>query len=165
MVDLNSYLPLRGDYLWVIVGLLLIVGEIFSGGFVLLWFAVGALVAGLCAFLGASFNVQLSMFSISSLLLFTASRTIFRRVLMRGRPSVSTNVDAMIGRQAEVMEEIGPGMRAGTVKVGGETWGAISDGTVYRPGTVVTIEAIQGLKLRVRAIDQAESLADARRKT
>ena len=163
MLDLNNTLPIRAHYLWMIAGLLLVVGEVLTGGFVLLWFAIGAVAAGACAFAGTSFNVQLVAFGVSSLLLFLGSRTIFRTVLMRNGHKVPTNVDAMIGTQAEVLEEIGPGLRAGTVKVGGETWNAISAGAVLRSGTKVTIEAIQGLKLRVRPIEQDSPLAEAGR--
>jgi len=150
-------------YLWIVGGLFLVVGEILTGGFVLLWFAIGAFAAGLCAFGGASFDVQLIAFGVSSLLLFMGSRTIFRTVLMRRGRNVPTNVDAMIGTHAEVLEEIGPGLHAGTVRVGGETWDAISTGIILRSGTRVTIEAIHGLKLRVRAIEQDSPLAEAGR--
>src|SRR5438045_1729486 len=102
MVDLNGPFPFQAHYLWIVGGLLLVVGEVLTGGFVLLWFAIGAFAAGLCAFSGASFNVQLIAFGVSSLLLFMASRTIFRTVLMRRGRNVPTNVDAMIGTQAEV---------------------------------------------------------------
>jgi membrane protein implicated in regulation of membrane protease activity len=163
MVDPNDPLPFQAHYLWIVSGLLLVVGEVLTGGFVLLWFAIGAFAAGLCAVAGASFNVQLIAFGVSSLLLFMASRTIFRTMLMRRGRHVPTNVDAMIGTEAEVLEEIGPDGRAGTVRIGGETWNAISAGAVLRTGTRVTIEAIHGLKLRVRAIEQDSPFAEAGR--
>ena len=38
--------------LWFILGAILIVAEIFTTGFVLLWFGIGALVAALAGFIG-----------------------------------------------------------------------------------------------------------------
>jgi len=151
-VDPVAPLSFHAHYAWIVGGLLLVVGEVLTGGFVLLWFAIGAFVAGLCAFVGTSFDVQLLAFGVASLVLFTASRTIFRTMLTRGGPNIPTNVGAMIGKEAQVLEEIGPGRRAGIVKVGGEIWDAVSAGGVLPVGTMVTIEAIQGLKLRVRSV-------------
>ena len=38
--------------LWCILGAILIVAEIFTSGFVLLWFGIGALVAAFAGFVG-----------------------------------------------------------------------------------------------------------------
>jgi membrane protein implicated in regulation of membrane protease activity len=40
-------------YIWVLLGVLFIVAEVFTTGFVLLWFGIGALVAALLALTGA----------------------------------------------------------------------------------------------------------------
>ena len=157
MGELASHLPFEAHHLWIVGALLLAVGEILTGGFVLLWFALGAFAAALCALLGGTLNVQLVAFGVCSLLLFAASRTIFRKVLMRGQPGRATNLDAMIGKQAEVIDAVGPGLRPGTVKVGGETWQAISAGAGLGQGSLVIIESIEGLKLRVRAADAANT--------
>jgi membrane protein implicated in regulation of membrane protease activity len=150
-------LALHGHHIWLIVGILLALGELMHGGFVLLWFAGGALVAALFSYLETSFKVQLIAFSFSSLGLFAASRTIFRRFLMGRKKDVPTNVDAMIGRKVQVVDEIGPGRRQGSVQVAGEVWSATSTGKVLRSGEIVVIEAIEGLKVQVREVDASST--------
>jgi membrane protein implicated in regulation of membrane protease activity len=163
MSFVEGLVPMHAHYLWVVAGLLLAVGEIVTTGFVLLWFSLGAFVAALSSALGASLDVQLTVFAVTSLALFAGSRTIFRKVLLRGSPEVATNVEAMIGKQAEVVAQIGPGLRAGTVKVGSETWDALADGAVVAPGSLVRVESIEGLKLRVRTIDELGGSGEAGR--
>ena len=65
--------------LWAVLGAVLIVAEIFTTGFVLLWFGIGALVAGLAALLGVNnIILQFLIFAVVSIALTAASRTIFR---------------------------------------------------------------------------------------
>jgi membrane protein implicated in regulation of membrane protease activity len=138
MDELALFLPAHTHLLWLIAALALAASELLTGGFVL------------AAWLGASVNEQLFLLGVTSLVLFAGSRTIFRRVLMAGGAKVETNADAMIGRCAEVVSDVGPGCTDGSVKVNGEIWSARSTGTVLRAGTQVVIEKIDGLKLLVR---------------
>src|SRR5258707_1413783 len=69
------------NYLWIfwtILGAILIIAEVFTTGFVLLWFGIGALAAALAGLLGVnSIALQFLIFAIVSIALTTASRTIF----------------------------------------------------------------------------------------
>jgi len=63
---------------WLILGALLITAEIFSTGFVLLWFGIGALAAALANLAGVtSLPLQFLIFAVVSIGLTAASRTIF----------------------------------------------------------------------------------------
>ena len=63
--------------LWTVLGVVLVIAEVFTPGFVLLWFGVGALAAALAAFLGAGLAAQFILFIIISAALTALSRTIF----------------------------------------------------------------------------------------
>src|SRR5258707_11576891 len=69
------------NYLWIfwtILGAILIIAEVFTTGFVLLWFGIGALAAALAGLLGVnSIALQFLIFAVVSIALTTASRTIF----------------------------------------------------------------------------------------
>ena len=52
--------------LWTILGVVLVIAEVFTPGFVLLWFGVGALAAALAAFLGAGLAAQFILFIVVS---------------------------------------------------------------------------------------------------
>jgi membrane-bound ClpP family serine protease len=66
--------------LWTVLGVILIITEIFTPGFVLLWFGVGALTAALAALVGLSYPLQFLIFFVVSTILTAAlfSSTTFR---------------------------------------------------------------------------------------
>jgi membrane protein implicated in regulation of membrane protease activity len=142
---------IQAHHVWLALGLLLVVAEMLTGGFVLLWIGLGAAAASLIAYLAASFNAQLIGFGVASLLLFGSSRTIFGHVFT-SKTTLPMNVDAMVGRIAVVIEVIGPGSTSGTVKVGGEVWSAVGTGRALQPGERTTIAAVEGLTLKVIAL-------------
>src|ERR1044071_6282902 len=87
--------------LWTILGAILIVAEIFTSGFVLLWFGIGALAAALLGFIGVdSLAVQFMVFAVVSIALTAASRTIFLNYFSREKTgeSLRSGVDAMPGK-------------------------------------------------------------------
>jgi membrane protein implicated in regulation of membrane protease activity len=63
--------------LWSVLGVILIIAEIFTLGFVLFWFGLGAFAAALIGFLGFGFAVQFIVFAAVSTALTIMSRTIF----------------------------------------------------------------------------------------
>ncbi len=86
--------------LWTILGAILIVAEIFTSGFVLLWFGVGALAAALLAIIGIdSLAIQFLTFAIVSSALTAASRTIFINYFSREKTgqSLRSGVDCIAG--------------------------------------------------------------------
>jgi len=90
------------DYLWIfwaILGAILIVAEIFTTGFVLLWFGIGALAAGLAGLLGVnSIIVQFLIFAIVSIALTAASRTIFVNYFSREKTGGDLKTGADLSR-------------------------------------------------------------------
>ncbi|MFN7134786.1 MAG: NfeD family protein [Myxococcales bacterium] len=123
--------------------------EIKLPGFVVCWLGVGALVAAVPAALELPAPVQWGAFTIVSMSLFAASRTIFRRFLMRGGERVRTGVEAMIGAEAQVVEPL-PDAGTGVVRINGELWSAKSLTGTVDPGEQVVVEKVEGLKLHVR---------------
>ena len=68
--------------IWLIIAAIFAVAEIFTPGFFLLWFGVGALTASIMALLGVgSFAAQMLVFLVVSVALVIASRTIFEKFL------------------------------------------------------------------------------------
>ena len=71
---------------WTVLGLILIVAEVFTSGFVLLWFGLGALAAALAGLVGIdSLALQFLIFAGVSIGLTAASRTIFVNYFSRRR--------------------------------------------------------------------------------
>jgi len=64
--------------LWFVLGAVLIVAEVFTAGFVLLWFGIGALAAAFAGIIGINnLGIQFIIFALVSIGLTAASRTIF----------------------------------------------------------------------------------------
>jgi membrane protein implicated in regulation of membrane protease activity len=135
--------------LWILAAIIAGALEIGLPGFVMLWFAVGALVASLAAAVGLDLNVQLTLFMFVSVALFGASRTIFKKAFMRNADNVKTGVEAMLGQEAVVTEALVEG-HGGTVRINGELWSARALGGPVAEGERVIVEQVEGLKLWVR---------------
>ena len=63
--------------LWSVAGVILIIAEIFTLGFVLFWFGIAAFAAALAGYLGFGIVTQFLVFAVLSVLLTVLSRTIF----------------------------------------------------------------------------------------
>lgn len=157
VVDLvPSTFPLRDWHIWVFVGIGLVIGEIFTAGFLLLWFGVGAFLAAGLALLGVGSIYQMLSFILTSLILIVLSRTIFKQFLFRKEVGISTNVEALIGQEALVMQMIEGRSKRGLVKIGGETWSAITEEGRIDRDEVVRVKGVVGNKVLVEKLKSKE---------
>lgn len=144
-------------HLWVIAGILLVVAEMFTPGFVAAAFAVGALAAAVPAFLGAGPTWQIAAFAAGTLAAFVGARPFVLRHLSPRGDGYASNVDGLIGRDGTVVE-VPPGPApAARVLVSGEDWRAVSaSGAPLKNGERVTVVGVDGNKLVVLSIDALE---------
>ena len=144
-----------GWILWLTLALILIVAEIFTLGFVLLWFGVGALVAAIASMLGFGVVVQFLLFAVVSTGLTIASRTIVSsRLLHRGSEEVKTNIDALPGKVGTVTAASAGALNEAAVKVYGSTWTAFpdDDDTPLLEGDKVEVLEVRGSSIVVRKV-------------
>lgn len=144
-------------YVWLVLLILFLMAEGATVALVSLWFAAGALAAIIAALLGASVGLQLALFLIVSIALLAMVRPVLKKYV---NPKIQkTNVDALVGQECTVIEAIDNLAATGRVKVGGMTWSARSVGEENIPvGTVVKIQAVQGVKLLVTPVAAAETV-------
>ena len=147
--------------LWCILGAILIVAEIFTSGFVLFWFGIGALAAAFAGFIGIdSLAIQFLIFAGVSTALTAASRTIFINYFSRERTgdSLRSGVDAMPGKIGTVVSSSKGALNEGAVKVFGSTWTAYpAPGEApLEAGERVSVERIEGASIYVRRIGAGE---------
>ena len=143
--------------LWCILGAILIVAEIFTSGFVLLWFGVGALAAAFAGLVGVdSLFIQFMIFAVVSVGLTAASRTIFINYFSRESigQSLRTGVDALPGKIGTVVSSSKGALNEGAVKVVGTTWTAYPapGEPPLEAGERVCIESVEGASIYVRRI-------------
>jgi membrane protein implicated in regulation of membrane protease activity len=144
--------------LWSILGAILIVAEIFTSGFVLLWFGIGALAAALAGLVGIdSLAIQFTIFAVVSIALTAASRTIFLNYFSREKTgqSLRSGVDSLPGKIGTVVSSSKGALQEGAVKVFGSTWTAypaIGEAPL-EAGERVCVESVEGASIYVRRID------------
>ena len=148
------------DWLWIlwsVLGAILIVAEIFTSGFVLLWFGIGALAAALAGFIGInSLVVQFMIFAVVSIGLTAASRTIFINYFSREKTgeSLRSGVDALPGKIGTVVSSSKGALHEGAVKVFGSTWTAYpaAGEQPLEAGERVCVESVEGASIYVKRI-------------
>ncbi len=135
--------------IWLIILVVLVVIELLTMGLTTIWFAGGALVAAVASIFGAPLLLQIILFLVVSALLLFFTRPIAVKYFNKDR--VRTNAESLVGRQAIVISEVDNLQGIGQVSVGGMEWSAKTkeDGVTLPVGTVVTILAINGVKLIV----------------
>lgn len=142
---------------WVILGAILIVAEIFTSGFVLLWFGIGALVAAFLGLIGVdSLALQFLIFAVISISLTAASRTIFVNYFSREKTgqSLRTGVDSLPGKIGTVVSSSRGALQEGAVKVFGSTWTAYPapGEEPLEAGERVCVESVEGASIYVRRV-------------
>jgi membrane protein implicated in regulation of membrane protease activity len=136
-------------WIWMIVAAVFVIGEIFTAGFFLLWFAVGSAVAGLLAYLGIGMAGQLAAFVVLSLILFFASRPFAERFSKTQPPGIGA--DRLIGKEAIVLETIDNALNTGLIRMDLEEWRADCEGKeAIAEGARVVITAVSGNHLVVK---------------
>lgn len=135
-----------------LIGLILAIGiEVATLGLASIWFAGGALVALIAAAFGAPVPVQIILFFAVSVVLLIFTRPIAVKYFNKDREK--TNAEGLVGKQAIVTGAIDNIQGTGKVVVAGQEWTARceEEGGKLPEGTVVTIVAISGVKLIVKA--------------
>ncbi|MEV7229133.1 NfeD family protein [Polymorphospora sp. NPDC051019] len=137
--------------LWIVLGVVLAVAEIFTVSLFLIMFAVGAFAAAGAAALGASVPVQALVFAVVSALTLAASRPAVRRHREKAAETDQEGfgLQAIEGSNALVLEQVDAD--GGMVKIDGEMWTARSyDGTqTFAPGERVRVIEVKGVTAMV----------------
>lgn len=149
---------------WLVLGIALMVLEIFLASFVVLWFGIGALVVGMCQWLipGLPFAAQLTIWMVAS----TAMAVIWFRYF---KPRMVDRTGAGMAREA-LIGEVGQVIRApwddsrGVVRfsvplLGSDEWEFICTEPVAL-GERVRIREFSGNTLVVARMDDSRPVAN-----
>ncbi|HRW03988.1 MAG TPA: NfeD family protein [Caldilineaceae bacterium] len=136
---------------WAILALVFIVAEIFTVGFFIICFGVGAAAAAIVALMGFSTIGQMLVFVIVSAIAVVTIRPIAARVSGHGENHVG--IDRVLHQVAVVTHTIEPLKAQGRVRVEREEWLAdsVEDARVA-VGTKVEVIAVEGTRLKVRPL-------------
>jgi membrane protein implicated in regulation of membrane protease activity len=143
-------------WVWVLLAAFLMIAEIFTAGFFLLPFGIGALAAAVLEFLGVSVGWQwVTFITVSAAMLVLLRRYADR---LTHEPPIRTGADRLVGKGGVVIQELVRDKPGGMVRIEREEWRAEAPG--YEPvsaGTRVVVDRIEGTYLVVRP-EQPETL-------
>lgn len=138
--------------IWLILSGVCLIIEIMTVGFLIFWFAIGALLSMVVSFFTDNIVLQTSVFVLSSTILIFATKP-FVKKFANNKNAIQTNVYSTVGKTGIVTKDIDSIQALGQIKVGGEVWSAIGLDDINIPqGTEVEIKEIKGVKAIVAPI-------------
>lgn len=141
--------------LWLVLAVGLVIAEIFTLGFVLFWFGIGALAAAIVAFTGLGAGWQFAAFAVVSIVLTVMSRTILAQYLPHhDSKAMRSGIDSLPGMIGTVSTASKGALNEGAVKVYGSTWTAFPvDGEpTLVEGEKVEVVEVRGSSIYVRPV-------------
>ncbi len=132
---------------WFIACAVLILIELLTTSLIFASFAFGAFIAGLAGLLGAEFVGQGLAFAVASILAVFLFRPILSKRFVTRNSANTTNVLALVGSTASVVETVTS--NSGLVKIKGEIWSARTDASEIPAGQASTVTDIDGATLIV----------------
>lgn len=144
---------MRGELIWLLAGIGLIVAELFTLTIVLGMLGVAALVTAGVGYLGVGAAGQAIAFVGSSSALLLFARPPVQRMLNKGDEGRSSDPRALMGSTATVIERVSD--EGGQVRLNGELWRArpyAGTGPV-EVGRPVSVAAVEGATLLVFSPD------------
>ena len=142
-------------WIWMVLAALFVVGEIFTAGFFILWFGIGAAVAGVLALCGLGPAWQWGAFVVVSGALLPLSRRFAQAVTDEQPAGVGANRN--IGKQGTVLQEIDNEAGTGQVRVDDDQWRARSSTDEKIPqGAKITVVSQEGTHLTVTVLQEEQ---------
>lgn len=133
--------------IWLALAVVFVLLEIASPAFLFICFTVGALIAALSAIVTDSYMIQALVFAVFSVIAIPLSRPLANRISRKKGAQIS-NVEALLGKSAYVVETIDPATNTGIIRIGSEKWRATAEGKI-ESGKTVVINKIDGVTASV----------------
>lgn len=148
---------LKPEYIWAMIGVMLLIMEVFMPGLIVFFFGVGALVVAIfCSIWHIEINTQLILFIVTSVVLLVALRRWLKGVFMgftSNSQDSEKNTQDFVGKKVVVVQTISP-IQPGIVELNGTNWKATAE-TAIAAGAVVEIVGNDNLTLLVKPVKQA----------
>jgi membrane protein implicated in regulation of membrane protease activity len=138
-------------WLWTIFAIVMGIGEIFTAGFFLLPFAIGAGAAAILAWANAALIAQWLVFFGVSLFSLAYLRRFISRQDEGDQPRIGAN--RWVGLEGVVLADIEPVSGNGMVKVEAEEWRAVAPQPIPA-GQKIVVTDVRGARLVVEPLEE-----------
>ncbi len=143
-------------FVWIAIGIVCIIIEIFTPGFIFFSFGLSSILTGLFALLSSNLILQIITFCILMIIVFINMKRFAKKVLHN--KNIESNVFAIKGKKGVVTKVITQHQH-GYVKLAGEEWSALlADGNLnpILEGTDIIVVSTEGNKVFVEPISKEE---------
>ena len=137
--------------IWLIIGVIFIISEIFTVGFVMMPLGIAALASGLIAYLfpQSGLGPQLGAFIVTGVVLLFFGQKLANKISKD--PDIKVGAERLVGSHGLVLEKIDPVRNSGLVRVMQEEWRASSENdAVIEKGEKITVVQVDGTHLTVK---------------
>lgn len=140
--------------IWLGIAVAFGIVEAAAPALVCIWFCVGAAAAFAVSLFTASILVQVAVFLVVSCVALLALRPFFRKSAKVKAKDALTDVDAYVGREVTVTQEIPAGKDlCGRVRLGDVSWLArTSEGVAVPTGSRVVVKSVDSTVLVVKPV-------------
>ncbi len=137
--------------LWASLFVILTVSELATYQLISIWFAIGALIALICAVFNVGFGLQILIFTVVAAFLLIITRPFVKK--LQANKHVPTNSELDVGKTAIVIQKINNNELTGRVRINGIDWNARSvDSSIIDVDSNVIVEEVDGAKLLVKKL-------------
>lgn len=137
--------------LWIVIGAVAILIDIFTSSFLFIWFTVGSIVALIISGLGYAFSVQFIAFIFTSVILLVIGYPIVKNTIKKSVPKTlpmgENYVNRIITIEKDVKEEE-------LIKIDGIYWTVINKGELIKKGEKAKIIALDGNKFILKKYEE-----------
>ncbi|NME95551.1 NfeD family protein [Clostridium cochlearium] len=137
--------------LWIVIGAVAILIDIFTSSFLFIWFTVGSIVALIISGLGYAFSVQFIAFIFTSVILLAIGYPIVKNTIKKSVPKTlpmgENYVNRIITIEKDVKEEE-------LIKIDGIYWTVINKGEIIKKGEKAKIIALNGNKFILKKFEE-----------
>lgn len=130
---------------WLILGFVCIIGEIFTMDFTLTCIGISAFVAALLSYLGIATTWQLVAMGITMMILYFTLRPFALKYLYKDKKPHSSGIDALIGKTFKVIETKDD---KAYIKSDADTWEVKAEEPL-KLGDSVEVKSVKGITLNV----------------
>jgi membrane protein implicated in regulation of membrane protease activity len=138
--------------IWLVIAAILLIAEVFTLTFYLLWLGLGAVAGGLISLvLPEAYLLQVVVGGLTAVVLTVFTKRLTKR--LRASRGFRDAIDDLIGKKGMVVEATGDN-GLGIVRIGNEIWSARADGplaegeqviVIHRGSTVLDVQKWEGV--------------------